>query len=185
MIRMNAWFLVFVVYRHSRKPLLSWTLWEKNHTRTALLSCNCWGTILLFGLQMLRSVHLFVFHGSKNVLALVNLQLLLQNRLIRDIIWTVLGLVHAGPVGWAIGDVLNWPVIFLSRRRWALNVILLCWWNYVSRNINLGHDVSIFKQSYSVLKFWRDFKPVASSGNIKLFLFYFRLSHHQLHYFAN
>lgn len=143
MIRMNAWFLVFVVYRHLRKPLLSWTLWEKNHTRTALLSCNCWGTILLFGLQMLRTS------------------------------W----MSHRG--------CLNWPVIFLSRRRWALNVILLCWWNYVSRNINLGHDVSIFKQSYSVLKFWRDFKPVASSGNIKLFLFYFRLSYHQLHYFAN
>lgn len=33
--------ITFEFFRPLRRPLLSWTLWVKNPTRIALLSCNC------------------------------------------------------------------------------------------------------------------------------------------------
>lgn len=45
-----------ITSRPLKKPLLSWILWVRNHTRTALLSCNSWETISLCGLQMRRLV---------------------------------------------------------------------------------------------------------------------------------
>lgn len=53
-----------ITSRPLKKQLLSWILWVRNHTRTALLSCNSWETISLCGLQMRRLVLLLSLNLS-------------------------------------------------------------------------------------------------------------------------
>lgn len=62
--------------RPLRKLLLSWIPWVRSPTRTALSSCNFWGIISLFGLQICRLVikvrwHLLVLEGNFSTLFLL------------------------------------------------------------------------------------------------------------------